>query len=49
MKTPRDDVRGCGGPGKPVYELKNPVAMLEREEERKQQEEKTAEATEING
>ena len=31
---------GCGGPGRPVYELKHLIALLERqEEERRRREE----------
>jgi hypothetical protein len=38
MQT-NQDLCGCGGPGRPLYELKHLVALLERqEEERKRRE-----------
>jgi hypothetical protein len=46
MDRARDDVCGCGGTGqpapenRPLYELKNLIAMLERQEEQRRQAEK---------
>ena len=39
MDKPRDNVCGCGGPGKPLYELRNLIAVLERQEEEKKERE----------
>jgi hypothetical protein len=39
MQKPRDDACGCAGSNKPLYELRNLVASLERQEaERKARE-----------
>jgi hypothetical protein len=34
-----EQVCGCGGPGKPVYELRHLIAMLERQEQEKRERE----------
>lgn len=41
IEKPRDQVCGCCGPGKPMFELRHLLDMLERQEvERKQREER---------
>ena len=37
MEKPRDDCCGCGGKGKPVYEMRNLIDMLERKGPQKQE------------
>jgi hypothetical protein len=39
MEKPRDDVCGCGGTCKPLYELRHLIAMLERQEQEKRERE----------
>ncbi len=45
MEKPRDDVCGGGGSGKPVYELRHLIAMLDRQgQEKREREERKKKA-----
>lgn len=39
MEKPREDTCGCGGKGKPIYQLQHLIYMLERQEAEKRERE----------